>query len=48
MLKALRHHPLLVGTAEVLVDAARYVAIVLVVLLLLGQLAKARALKRPG
>jgi hypothetical protein len=40
MLKALRHHPLLVGTAEVLVDAARYVAIVLVVLLLVGQLAK--------
>jgi hypothetical protein len=40
MLKALRHHPLLVGTAEVLVDAARYVTIVLVVLLLVGQLAK--------
>ena len=40
MLKALRDHPLLVGTAEVLVDAARYVAIMLVMLLLLGQLAK--------
>jgi hypothetical protein len=40
MLKALRHHPLLVGTAEVLVDAARYVAIVLVVIVLLGQAAK--------
>ena len=40
MLKALRHHPLMVGMAEVLVDAARYVAIVLVVLLLVGQLAK--------
>ena len=40
MLKALRHHPLMVGTAEVLVDAARYVAIMLVVFLLLGQLAK--------
>jgi general stress protein CsbA len=40
MLKALRHHPLLVGTAEVLVDAARYVAIVLLVLLLVAQLAK--------
>jgi hypothetical protein len=40
MLKALRHHQLLVGTAELLVDAARYVAIMLVVLLLLGQLAK--------
>ena len=49
MLKALRHHPLLVGTAEVLADAARYVAIVLVVLLLLGQLAKVALLKRrPG
>jgi hypothetical protein len=40
MLKALRHHPLVVGTAEVLVGAARYVAIMAVVLLLLGQLAK--------
>jgi hypothetical protein len=40
MLKAVRHHPLMVGTGEVLVDAARYVAIVLLVLLLLGQLAK--------
>jgi hypothetical protein len=40
MLKALRHHPLLVGTADVLTDAARYIAITLVVLLLLGQLAK--------
>ena len=40
MLKALRHHPLMVGTAEVLVDAARYVAIMLVAFLLLGQLAK--------
>jgi hypothetical protein len=40
MLKALRHHPVMVGTAEVMVDAVRYVAIILVVLLLLGQLAK--------
>jgi hypothetical protein len=39
MPKALRHHPLIVGMVEVLVDAARYVAIVLLVLLLLGQLA---------
>jgi hypothetical protein len=31
MLKVLRHHPLLVGTTELLVDAARYVAIVLIV-----------------
>jgi hypothetical protein len=38
MLRTLCHHPLMVGTAEVLVDAARYVAIVLVMLLLLGQL----------
>jgi hypothetical protein len=40
MLKALRRHPLMVGTGEVLVDAVRYVAIMLVMLLLLGQLAK--------
>jgi hypothetical protein len=40
MLKAMRDHPLMVGTAEVLADAVRYVAIVLVVLLLVGQLAK--------
>jgi hypothetical protein len=39
MLKALRHHPLVIGTGEVLVDAARYVTIVLLVLLLMGQLA---------
>jgi hypothetical protein len=40
MLKALRQHPLMVGTAEVLLDAARYVTIVLIVIVLLGQLAK--------
>jgi hypothetical protein len=40
MLKTLRHHPMMVGTADVLVDAARYVTIVLVVLLLVGQVAK--------
>ena len=40
MLKVLRHHPLLVGTAEVLADAARYIAITMVMLLLLGQFAK--------
>ncbi|HYZ26700.1 MAG TPA: hypothetical protein VE597_07315 [Geminicoccaceae bacterium] len=39
MLKVLREHPLLVGMAEVLADAVRYVAIVLVVLVLLWQLA---------
>jgi hypothetical protein len=37
MLKALRYHPLMVGTAEVLVDATRYVTIVLLVLLLMAQ-----------
>ena len=40
MLKALRHRSVMVGTAELLVDAARYIAIVLVMLVLLGQLAK--------
>jgi hypothetical protein len=40
MLKELRQHPLMVGTAEVLLDAARYVTIVLIVIVLLGQLAK--------
>jgi hypothetical protein len=40
MLRTLRHHPLMVGTTAVLVDAARYVAIVLVMLLLVGQIAK--------
>jgi hypothetical protein len=40
MLKALRHHPLLVGTTEVLADGVRYVTVVLVALLLLGELAK--------
>ena len=40
MLKALRHHPLMIGTVELLVDATRYVTIVLLVLLLMGQLAQ--------
>jgi hypothetical protein len=40
MLRALRRHPLLVGTAEVLVDAGRYVAILLAVLMVLAQAAK--------
>jgi hypothetical protein len=40
MLKALRQHPLMAGTAEVLLDAARYITIVLIVIVLLGQLAK--------
>jgi hypothetical protein len=40
MLRALRRHPLLVGTSEVLADAVRYIGIMLIVLLLLGQLAR--------
>jgi hypothetical protein len=40
MLRTLRRRPLLVGMAEVLTDAVRYVAIVLVALVVLGQLAK--------
>jgi hypothetical protein len=40
MLKALRHHPVMVGMVEVLADAVRYVTIILLVLLLVGQLAK--------
>ena len=40
MLKALGHHPLLVGMVEVLVDAIRYVVVVLVVLMVLAQAAK--------
>jgi hypothetical protein len=39
MLKALRYHPVMVSAAEVMSDAIRYVAVMLVVLLLLGQLA---------
>ena len=40
MLKVLRRHPLLIGAAEVMSDAIRYVAVMLVMLVLLGQLAK--------
>jgi hypothetical protein len=40
MLKALRHHPVMVGMVEVPADAVRYVTIILLLLLLLGQLAK--------
>jgi hypothetical protein len=40
MLRTLRRHALLVGTGEVLVDAVRYVAVVLVVLLVLEQAIK--------
>jgi hypothetical protein len=41
MLKALRQDPLLVDMAEVLANAVRYVAIVLVVFVLLGQVVAA-------
>jgi hypothetical protein len=40
MLRTLRRHPLLVGAAEVLVDAVRYVALVLVLLMVLAQAAR--------
>jgi hypothetical protein len=40
MLKALRHHPMMIGMVAVLADAVRYVATVLLVFLLLRQLAK--------
>jgi hypothetical protein len=40
MLKALRHHQMMIGMVEVLADAVRYVATVLLVVLLLRQLAK--------
>ena len=46
MLKALRRHPLLASTVEV--SPARYVAIVLVVLLLAGAAGEGRALKQHG
>jgi hypothetical protein len=41
MLKTLRQHPLLVGITEVVADAVYYVAIVLVVVLVLGQVVAA-------
>jgi hypothetical protein len=34
-MKALHHHPLMVGTAKILADAVRYVGIMLLVLQLL-------------
>jgi hypothetical protein len=40
MLRTLRRHPLFVGTGEVLVDTVRYVAVVLVLLMLLAEAAK--------
>ena len=40
MLRALQRRPLLFGTAEVLAAAVRYLAAMLVFIVLLGQLAK--------
>jgi hypothetical protein len=41
MLRTLRRQPLLIGMGEALTDAVRYVAIVLVVLAVLGQVVAA-------
>ena len=41
MLRTLRRQPLLIGMGEVLTDAVRYVAIMLVVLVVLGQVVAA-------
>jgi hypothetical protein len=41
MLKVLRQHAVLIGMAEVLADVIRYVAVVLVVLVILGQVVAA-------
>ena len=43
MLRTLRRNPLLVGMAEVLADAAQYIAIILVALLALGQVVRLAA-----
>jgi hypothetical protein len=40
MLRKLQQHPLLAGVGEVLVDAMRYVAIMVVLVVLLGYLAR--------
>jgi hypothetical protein len=43
MLRKLQQHPLLVGLGEVLVDAVRYVAVMAVLVVLLGHLARLAA-----
>ena len=43
MLRTILRHPLLVGAAEVLLDAARYVAILAVVLALLAHVVRLAA-----
>jgi hypothetical protein len=40
MLSKLRQHPLLAGAGEALADAARYVAIMIVLVLLVGYVAR--------
>ena len=39
MLRALRRRPLLAGTAEVLADAVRYIAVIVMAIMLLGAVA---------
>jgi hypothetical protein len=43
MLRKLQKHPLLAGVGEVLVDAVRYVAVMVVLVVLLGYLARLAA-----
>ena len=43
MLRKLQQHPLLVGLGEVRVDAMRYVAVMVVLVVLLGYLARLAA-----
>jgi len=40
MLRTLRWHPLLVGAGEMLADAARYIAVMAIMMILLGQLVR--------
>jgi hypothetical protein len=43
MLRKLQQHPLLAGAGEVLADAVRYVAIIAVLVMLLGYVARSLA-----
>ena len=43
MLRTTLQHPLLAGAGEVLADAVRYVAVMLVLVMLLGYLARSLA-----
>jgi hypothetical protein len=43
MLRKLQQHPLLAGVGKVLVDAVRYVAVLIVLVVLLGYLARLAA-----